>query len=109
MSAGFEAGIFHGSAIAFDLDGTLVDTAPDLVRALNEVVCPLGLTAVPVNDTVGEGIAWVFSQGKVVQGTWARASETEWFTLTDEDGNELPVPPGRLWLVLAQKGGVVYE
>ena len=29
-----DAGLFRQAAIAFDLDGTLVDTAPDLVRAL---------------------------------------------------------------------------
>lgn len=39
---------FQGAAIAFDLDGTLVDTAPDLVRALNAVIAPDGLQ--PVGD-----------------------------------------------------------
>ena len=34
-----------GAAIAFDLDGTLVDTAPDLVRALNISIAPYGLAA----------------------------------------------------------------
>ncbi len=47
-----------GYSIAFDLDGTLVDTAPDLVRALN--VCMRG-SAVPetsttqVRDLIGQG------------------------------------------------------
>jgi len=38
----------NGARIAFDLDGTLVDTAPDLVRALNAAVVPEGLDPVPV-------------------------------------------------------------
>lgn len=45
-------------AIAFDLDGTLVDTAPDLVRALNATITPHGLKPVPVADVramVGRG------------------------------------------------------
>ncbi len=35
-------------SIAFDLDGTLVDTAPDLVRVLNEVIAPQGVPALPL-------------------------------------------------------------
>jgi phosphoglycolate phosphatase len=35
-------------SIAFDLDGTLVDTAPDLVRVLNDVVVPEGLSPAPL-------------------------------------------------------------
>ncbi|MFN3834699.1 MAG: HAD hydrolase-like protein [Glycocaulis sp.] len=47
-----------GAAIAFDLDGTLVDTAPDLVRALNISIAPYGLAPVPVEAVramVGRG------------------------------------------------------
>ena len=33
----------HGVTIAFDLDGTLVDTAPDLIGALNVVLHECGL------------------------------------------------------------------
>ncbi len=47
-----------GARIAFDLDGTLVDTAPDLVRALNEAIVPAGLAPVPlaaVRAMVGRG------------------------------------------------------
>jgi len=49
---------FQGAGIAFDLDGTLVDTAPDLVRALNEVVAADGLENVALDDVramVGRG------------------------------------------------------
>ena len=47
-----------GARIAFDLDGTLVDTAPDLVRALNDAVTPFGLDPVPIDAVramVGRG------------------------------------------------------
>lgn len=36
----------HGITIVFDLDGTLVDTAPDLVGATNHVLAGLGAPAV---------------------------------------------------------------
>lgn len=47
-----------GAAIAFDLDGTLVDTAPDLHRALNHVLTQEGLpdtSLVDVRAFVGHG------------------------------------------------------
>lgn len=50
--------VFENTSIAFDLDGTLVDTAPDLVRALNAVILPRGLKPVLVSDVremVGRG------------------------------------------------------
>ena len=47
------AGELKGACIAFDLDGTLVDTAPDLVRALNAAVTPVGLAPVPLNAVRG--------------------------------------------------------
>ena len=50
--------LFHNVPIAFDLDGTLVDTAPDLVRALNESVRPAGLDEISVEEVrnmVGRG------------------------------------------------------
>lgn len=56
MSA--DLSILKGAKLAFDLDGTLVDTAPDLVRALNASIAADGLGPVPLNDVramVGRG------------------------------------------------------
>ncbi len=68
-----------------------------------------GTKAVPVTQTTGSGPAWVFADGKMTQGTWARSTDAEWFTLTGPDGDTLTVPPGRLWLVLDRTGGVSVE
>jgi len=43
--------MFKGATIVFDLDGTLVDTAPDLTNALNDVLARRGHAAVPA-DTI---------------------------------------------------------
>ena len=37
-------------AVLFDLDGTLLDSAPDLVATLNHLRAGLGLSALPVDD-----------------------------------------------------------
>jgi hypothetical protein len=52
----------------------------------------------------------VFADGKVVEGTWERETETEWYTLTDADGNNIAVPPGQVWISLVPDiGGLTYE
>lgn len=37
----------RGATIVFDLDGTLVDTAPDLIRTANHILVSAGVEAVP--------------------------------------------------------------
>src|SRR5262249_37312933 len=55
---GFFMASLSGSAILFDLDGTLVDTAPDLAGTMNDIMAKLGLPPIPlkeVRDLVGHG------------------------------------------------------
>ena len=58
----------------------------------------------PSSHTIGSGEAYVFADGKYVQGTWEREEMTEWFTLTDADGNVIAVPPGQVWVSLVPSG-----
>jgi phosphoglycolate phosphatase len=47
-------------AVLLDLDGTLLDTAPDLAQAANRTLAELGLRELPesqVRDFIGQGIA----------------------------------------------------
>jgi phosphoglycolate phosphatase len=51
--------MLKGATIVFDLDGTLIDTAPDLTRALNHILTRCGYAAVSaaaVRASVGHGI-----------------------------------------------------
>ena len=58
-------------AIVFDLDGTLVDTAPDLAAAMNAVLAEAGRPALPletVRHLVGRGARTLIARGFSVTG-----------------------------------------
>ena len=55
-------------------------------------------SGVPSIETIGEAEALVFYDGQVVRATWSRGDYTEPFVLMDEAGNEIVVPPGRMWV-----------
>jgi len=60
------AGDLHGATIAFDLDGTLVDTAPDLVGTLNVILSEEGLKALPLAHAralIGHGARRLIERG----------------------------------------------
>jgi phosphoglycolate phosphatase len=55
-----------GAVIAFDLDGTLVDTAPDLVGTLNVLLREEGLAPLPMDQArpfIGRGARWLIERG----------------------------------------------
>ena len=80
---------------------------PVLIGLVSEQYSNNGL---PSSHTTGTGQAWVFGDGKVVEGSWARETETEWYTLTDADGITIAVPPGQAWISLVpDTGGLTYE
>ncbi len=57
--------MFRGATIVFDLDGTLVDTAPDLTNALNDVLTRRGHAPVSIEairDCVGRGARIMIEQ-----------------------------------------------
>lgn len=55
-----------GAVIAFDLDGTLVDTAPDLIGTLNAILVEEGLPAFPLAEArpfIGHGARALLQRG----------------------------------------------
>jgi hypothetical protein len=64
----------------------------------------------PSSHTTGTGQAYVFADGKYIEGTWTRENEAEWYTLTDTEGNPIAVPPGQVWVSLVPTdAGVTIE
>jgi phosphoglycolate phosphatase len=71
--------------VVFDLDGTLVDTAPDLINALNFVLDREGLPPVPLHSArnmIGAGARKLIERGLEVEGR--EASPSELARLTDD-------------------------
>jgi phosphoglycolate phosphatase len=71
------------STIVFDLDGTLVDTAPDLIDALNFVLDREGLPAVPMHSArnlIGAGARKLIERGLEIDGRAASVADIERMT-----------------------------
>lgn len=70
-----------GTALLFDLDGTLVDTVEDLAAAMNHALSEVGLAAVPtaeVRHLVGHGARRMLMRGYMVSaGREAGAAELD--------------------------------
>jgi phosphoglycolate phosphatase len=64
--------------IVFDLDGTLVDTAPDLISALNFILDREGLPAVPLasaRNMIGAGARKLIERGLELEGRTASVED----------------------------------
>jgi hypothetical protein len=59
---------------------------------------------VPEADLIGEGEAWVLSDGKVVKGRWRRTSAEAVTEYLDASGAPIRLTPGRTWVELPKPG-----
>jgi phosphoglycolate phosphatase len=86
----------QGAVIAFDLDGTLVDTAADLIGSMNVILAEHGLAAEPVDAArrlIGHGVAAAVARAFAEKGL---ALEGE--RLTEMVGRFTEVYRGRIAL-----------
>jgi len=63
--------VFSGATIAFDLDGTLVESAPDLIAAINAVLMAEGLATLPYDRgrrTISRGARAVLQHALLAAG-----------------------------------------
>ena len=59
--------------------------------------------------TRGTGDATIFQNGTVIEGTWFKASDREQIVFRDQDGNEIKLTPGQVWIAaVPQYGDVIY-
>ncbi len=106
---------WNGSAWARKQNGTPhVDSAGVQVAPANVVIQFVtykdsGLvdrsnSGVPEGQLIGEGEAWVLSDGKIVKGKWTKSNLTEVTRFTDAAGAPIPLTPGRTWVELPPPG-----
>jgi phosphoglycolate phosphatase len=83
MTESLTPGCLDGAVIAFDLDGTLVDSAPDLIGTLNALLAQEGLKPLPLAEArpfIGKGARWLVERGFQADGvTLDQARGTELF------------------------------
>ncbi|TAK07132.1 MAG: HAD family hydrolase [Rhizorhabdus sp.] len=75
---------FPFDVVAFDLDGTLADTAPDLTAALNHALGVLGRPPVPAEDVrhmVGHGARALLQKGLAATGEMTEALVEQGFPI----------------------------
>lgn len=69
-----------GATIAFDLDGTLVDTAPDIVGTINVLLVQKGLRPLPPSAShlvIGKGAHWGLERAFQIAGAPRTSSELD--------------------------------
>ncbi|MEW5991790.1 MAG: DUF3048 domain-containing protein [Chloroflexota bacterium] len=64
----------------------------------------------PVLDQIGTGTAWVFRDGTIIKGSWAKKDSGDLTRLYDGDGNEISLVRGRIFIqVVATGTKVTYD
>jgi hypothetical protein len=60
-------------------------------------------------QTTGSGKAWVFRNGKAVEGTWKKAATADPLEVYDSENGKIPFAFGQLWItvIAGNKGGGV--
>lgn len=112
------SGGLAGATIVFDLDGTLVDTAPDLVRALNRTLDLEGLPHVSlpaVRQLVGQGARALIERGAALASAGFSAERLEQLTnafiafYSEDIASESTPFPGAVALLdqFAQAGAIL--
>ena len=59
----------------------------------------------PEAQVVGSGAAWIFTEGRLIRGTWDKPTPNAVTQYFDSNGNPVELLPGRIWVELPQPGG----
>ena len=101
----------EGSYFVRSQDGEqhLDEATGEILRATNVVVLKTEVDnsfidkkygPIPRTVMVDSGVAWVFSNGKRVKGTWSKSSQSAPIQLFDEAGSPIKLAVGNTWIEL---------
>lgn len=90
--------------------GEPVQVAPSVVVALHVKESTMSDNYHEQITTIGTGTADIFQNGEHLTAHWRKTSQSSQIVFTDDDGNEIPLAPGQLWIsAIPQFGQVYYE
>jgi len=78
-----------------------VDMQDVRINAQNVVVVSVAYTksgSSPVAKSVGSGEVWIYTAGKLIQGSWERLDPFKPFVFKDTKGAVIKLTPGRTWV-----------
>lgn len=61
-------------------------------------------TVVPEGKVIGSGEAWIFTDGKIVKGTWSKPDPATATSYKDSAGAPIAITPGITWIELPPPG-----
>jgi hypothetical protein len=90
-------------------DGAGVQVAPknvviQLVKYVSTGQIDRSGAIVPEAELIGTGEAWVFTDGKLVKGTWSKPNAEAVTVYAGPDGTPVRLTPGQTWVELAPIG-----
>lgn len=102
---------WNGSGWARSQDGQAtvdtagVRTAPEtvIVRFTPYGVSPADPTS-PEADVIGTGRAWIFTEGRLVRGSWRKPTADSVTLYRDQNGDPIELLPGRVWVEIPRPG-----
>ena len=113
VNIGFESVTYRWNGTGWDRatggvpteDTTAGTVAPQnvVVQFTNYATSPADAES-PDALTVGQGDAWIFTDGKVIEGRWARGIATSPVQYLDAAGNQIALTPGQTWVELPRPG-----
>jgi len=90
--------------------GEPIQIAPSVVVALRVHESTMSDHYHEQITTIGTGTADIFQNGEHLTAHWRKTAQSAQIIFTDEDGNEIPLIPGQLWIsAVPQFGQVYYE
>jgi len=92
-----------GSAHKDEITGEQLKAKNIFIQVVNREATTTRINESGFNmDTIGEGKAQMFFDGKEVKGTWKKISEKARTIFYDESGNQIKINPGVSWYEIVQ-------